>query len=79
MKMLLFARLLSTKPAADPALGLRSFLLDRTVEGIHFLHSCLFGVFAILFKFSFGFGGFSAGFVYLWGPLVRMYANWEYD
>lgn len=69
-EMLFSAPLLSTEPAAEPALGLRGLLLDCSVEGVDFLHGCFLGIFAVLLEFSFGFGSFRAGFVYLWRVLA---------
>lgn len=68
-KCLIFYSLITslpTKPATDPALGLRSLLLDGAVESFNVLHGFLFGVGFILLEFGFGFGSFGAGLIYLW-------------
>jgi hypothetical protein len=57
--------LLSTEPAADPALGFCGLLLNGTIKGINILHCLFLGVCFVLLELSFGLGGFGAGFVYL--------------
>jgi hypothetical protein len=58
--------LLSAKPAADPALGLGSLLLDALVEGINLLHRVSLGLLSICLHLSFRFSELRAGSLGLW-------------
>lgn len=69
--------LLSAKPAADPALGLRSLLLDGLVEGVDLLHRVSLGLLAVCFHLPLGFGQLGTGLVGLHESGCVLVRDWE--